>query len=153
MEVGKMVKMLKRTGIAILIVCWLLLLAAACGVSAENDFVGNWSCVRVTQYTNAPKTRTGGSFPKVPDIDMTEAINDRSTIVIKNGGKATIKLKSDIIDQTIEGSWELDESAPSELKITDKDGNITIIYKEAENSLYIESRGDLIGYRYRFSRK
>lgn len=149
-----MKKMIKKTGLLLFLLSALALTMTACGAEPENDFVGKWECTAVTQSVNTSDIPgMGMSVPDIPDVDITESADNHSSMVIKNGGKATIKLESAEINKTVKGTWTYDENNPSELTVSDNEGNVITIHKQGEDSVYISDGWDLISNRYTFSRK
>ena len=137
---------LKRTAAAVTLIC-LALALSACGGKEEpsNEFVGKWYCVSVEQVDNVEGLQ----------VNLSEEAKDHSTAVIRNNGKAVIKLKSAFTNQTISGTWEYSGGDSPQLLITGKNGETMTVHLDSYQNIYVEDKTDseMFACRYCFFRK
>ena len=125
------------------------LLMSGCGGEPENELVDKWDCIALERTTVKP---SGGKLEE----DVFTQANDKSSMVVKNSGKITIKLRSSFHNETIKGTWKYVDGQGSNpyLEVSYDDGKTIIVQEDQYQNCYIEiPDGDLFGYKYTFWRK
>lgn len=151
---------MKKTGLALVLICGLTFAMTACGEEPENDYVGKWKCTAVKFIITAaelaeaaPELYDDLTPAVIDEMDITDTADDHSSLVIQNGGKAKIKLKSFIVTKTVKGTWNYDENNPAELTVTAEDGSVTTLHRNNDGTVYVSEYVNGSEYHYIFTKK